>query len=169
MEFNFQITPGAKALYQNGVDFLRAAERCLGMDDNGKVTIVDNGVFRTLAAPAVVNAAFACEMFLKSLINKSGKAYPTGRKGHDLKYLYELLPETVQNFLHKSFDNNCEDTEKRFVNFLETHSNDFVDVRYYVAHEGWQGMSPIMVYTYTYNIGNKTRYLLLNWENVVDG
>lgn len=84
MEFNFQITPGAKALYQNGVDFLRAAERCLGMDDNGKVTIVDNGVFRTLAAPAVVNAAFACEMFLKSLINKSGKAYPTGRKGHDL-------------------------------------------------------------------------------------
>ena len=49
MEFNFQITPGAKALYQNGVDFLRAAERCLGMDDNGKVTIVDNGVFRTLA------------------------------------------------------------------------------------------------------------------------
>ena len=65
MEFNFQITPGAKALYQNGVDFLRAAERCLGMDDNGKVTIVDNGVFRTLAAPAVVNAAFACEMFLK--------------------------------------------------------------------------------------------------------
>ena len=67
------------------------------------------------------------------------------------------------------FDNNCEDTEKKFVNFLETHSNDFVDVRYYVAHEGWQGMSPIMVYTYTYNIGNKTKYLLSNWETVVDG
>ena len=75
MEFNFKVTPNAEALFNNGEEFQKAAARCLGVNEDGAT----EGVFITLPAPAVVNAAFACEMYFKALILKSGKNYPTAR------------------------------------------------------------------------------------------
>lgn len=164
MEFNYKITPSAKALYQNGVDFQKAAERCLNMDETGTIRIIDDKGINLLPAPAEVNSTFACEMFFKSLILKSGQKYPVGKDGHNLKVLYDMLPDSIKKRICQFCVSSDVDSVNQFEVFLSEHSRDFVDVRYYVTQSGWQGMSPIMVYTYTNNIGIITKYLLSNWE-----
>ncbi len=166
MEFNFKVVPSAESLYKNGTEFQAAASRCLGMTENGIIEIVKDGSFTMLAAPAVVNATFSCEMYLKALLLKSGQDYPTDRDGHNLKKLYAILPKGIRRELYRYCVQKNDDAETVFEVFLERHSLDFVNTRYYVTREGWQGMSPIEVYTYAYNLGNITRHLLLNWENV---
>ena len=161
MEFNFKVTPNAEALFNNGGEFQKAAARCLGVNEYGTIEIAEE-----LPAPAVVNAAFACEMYLKALIFKSGKRYPTNRDGHNLKKLYDLLSKPIQRELYQFCVSKEDCAETIFINFLGSHSQDFVDTRYYVTKEGWQGMSPIVVYTYAFNLGNITKYLLSNWENI---
>ena len=161
MEFNFKVTPNAEALFNNGGEFQKAAARCLGVNEYGTIEIAEE-----LPAPAVVNAAFACEMYLKALILKSGKKYPTNRDGHNLKKLYDMLLEPIQNHIYQFCVNKEDCAEIIFTSFLERHSRDFMDARYYVTKEGWQGMSPIAVYTYAFNLGNITKYLLSNWENI---
>lgn len=98
MEFNFKVTPNAEALFNNGGEFQKAAARCLGVNEYGTIEIAEE-----LPAPAVVNAAFACEMYLKALILKSGKKYPTNRDGHNLKnYMiccWSLFKSTYINFV----------------------------------------------------------------------
>ena len=108
-------------------------------------------------------------MYLKALILKSGKNYPTNRDGHNLKKLYDMLLEPIQKHIYQFCVNKEDCAEIIFTSFLESHSRDFMDARYYVAKEGWQGMSPIAVYTYAFNLGNITKYLLSNWETVVNG
>ena len=164
MEFNFKVTPNAEALFNNGREFQTAAARCLGVNEYGTIEIAEE-----LPAPAVVNAAFACEMYLKALILKSGKKYPTNRDGHNLKKLYDMLLEPIQKHIYQFCVNKEDCAEIIFTSFLESHSRDFMDARYYVTKEGWQGMSPIAVYTYAFNLGNITKYLLSNWETVVYG
>ena len=164
MEFNFKVTPNAEALFNNGREFQKAAARCLGVNEYGT-----NEIAEELPAPAVVNAAFACEMYLKALILKSGKKYPTNRDGHILKKLYDMLLEPIQKHIYQFCVNKEDCAEIIFTSFLESHSRDFMDARYYVTKEGWQGMSPIAVYTYAFNLGNITKYLLSNWETVVNG
>ena len=164
MEFNFKVTPNAEALFNNGGEFQKAAARCLGVNEYGTIEIAEE-----LPAPAVVNAAFACEMYLKALILKSGKKYPTNRDGHNLKKLYDMLLEPIQKHIYQFCVNKEDCAEIIFTSFLENHSRDFMDARYYVTKEGWQGMSPIAVYTYAFNLGNITKYLLSNWETVVNG
>ena len=166
MEFNFKVTPNAEALFNNGGEFQKAAARCLGVNEDGAIEIAKDGLFISLSAPAVVNAAFACEMYLKALIFKSGKRYPTNRDGHNLKKLYDLLSKPIQRELYQFCVSKEDCAETIFINFLGSHSQDFVDTRYYVTKEGWQGMSPIAVYTYAFNLGNITKYLLSNWENI---
>ena len=166
MEFNFKVTPNAEALFNNGREFQKAAARCLGVNEDGAIEIAKDGLFISLPAPAVVNAAFACEMYLKALILKSGKRYPTNRDGHNLKKLYDLLSKPIQRELYYFCVSKEDGAETIFINFLGSHSQDFVDTRYYVTKEGWQGMSPIAVYTYAFNLGNITKYLLSNWENL---
>lgn len=166
MEFNFKVTPNAEAFFNNGGEFQKAAARCLGVNEDGAIEIAKDGVIITLAAPAVVNSTFACEMYLKALILKSGKNYPVGRDGHNLKKLYDMLSKPIQKYLYQFCENKEDCAETVFSRFLENHSRDFMDVRYYVEREGWQGMSPIAVYTYAFNLGNITNYLLSNWENL---
>ena len=160
MEFNYEVNPDYNAFYRNGLEFQKAAERCLAMDDDGSIHMFQDNRICILVAPAVVNSSFACEMYLKSLILKSGKTYPTGKNGHNLKYMFDMLPESMRDIIIQSCCSGASNAEDRFDSFLDEHSKDFVDARYYVTKEGWQGMSPILVYTYTHNIGVITKYLL---------
>lgn len=169
MEFNFNVNPNADALCQSGVEFLKATERCLAMDEKGKITIFENGILNVLTAPAVVNATFACEMFLKCLILKSGNTYPKDKDGHNLKKLFELLTPSIRTEVSKLCIRNSNNPEGILLSFFEEHSKDFVDVRYYATKAGWQGMSPIMVYTYAFNLGNATNYILKNWKDEQSG
>lgn len=169
MEFNNKVSPNAEALYRNGLDFQKAAERCLNMEETGTLHIIDEQGMQILPAPAVVNAAFACEMFLKALILRSGQQYPTNRNGHNLKFLFDMLPETIKSKVCHCCIPNDPEAENKFISFLSRHSKDFVDIRYYVTRAGWQGMTPIMLYSYAHNIGNATRLLLSNWEESING
>ncbi len=92
-----------------------------------------------LCPPVMVNAAFACEMFLKGILIAHGIDYKKllkQRKGHGLKALYDLLPkEKYKEFLKipgkDTFDKK-----------LEAHSNDFVNWRYYIENPGEYIMEP---------------------------
>ena len=129
MEFNFKVTPNAEALFNNGEEFQKAAARCLGVNEDGAT----EGVFITLPAPAVVNAAFACEMYFTALILTSGKNYPTNRDGHNLKKLYDMLLEPIQKHIYQFCVNKEDCAEIIFTSFLESHSRDFMEARYYVT------------------------------------
>ncbi len=113
-----------------------------------------------LPAASVVNASFACEMYLKALLQHYTGTYPKdGKSGHNLHKLFCQLPEEVR----KQIDSIIGKTtagESRFEKFARLHAKDFVDARYYVSRNGWQELSPIMVYTYTFNVSQVARYLL---------
>lgn len=72
--------------------FLMAANYCDESDKHAQASSLlfeDEAFF---AIPAVVNAAFACELYLKALIIKSNASIKEIRR-HDLHELYLLLPE----------------------------------------------------------------------------
>lgn len=108
------------------------------MNEDGSIQLV-GGRYGMLCPPVMVNAAFACEMFLKGILIAHGIDYKKllkQRKGHGLKALYDLLPkEKYKEFLKipgkDTFDKK-----------LEAHSNDFVNWRYYIENPGEYIMEP---------------------------
>ena len=128
-----------KAFYIQGNNFAQCAERRMGeMNEDGSIQLV-GGRYGMLCPPVMVNAAFACEMFLKGILIAHGIDYKKllkQRKGHGLKALYDLLPkEKYKEFLKipgkDTFDKK-----------LEAHSNDFVNWRYYIENPGEYIMEP---------------------------
>ena len=57
--------------------------------------------------PAVVNTAFACELYLKALIMRELGQSDKPPYGHDLFSLYKGLPINICNDLAKSFTKRC--------------------------------------------------------------
>lgn len=160
MEFNIRVNHTSEDYYNNGLSFMRAAWRCYGKEINGQYKVIDEGKICQLSAPAVVNAAFACEMFLKSLLVYYEIPY---RKEHNLIKLYDMLPEASKNKISMF----CGDERgvTVFRNTLSKHADDFVDIRYFVEAEGWMGMDPTYMITLAYNLSEITRYLLHNQES----
>lgn len=78
-----------------------------------------------LAFPAVVNLAFACELYLKAFYIKNGLQ----EKGHELEKLFFDLPEHIKKQLSDSFD-----AKKKYpVTLKDTmiiHSKAFIRWRY---------------------------------------
>lgn len=155
MEFNIQTSHSASDYYRNGMTFKDAAWRCFGTVEDGSYKIIDNGKLCQLTAPAVVNAAFACELFFKALLLHYGIA---DIHGHNLLELFQELPIAAQNTISSfcSKPNNIAE----FEHTLEQHSRDFVDIRYYVENNGWTGMSPTYMISLCHNLGEITKYLL---------
>ena len=131
-----------KAFYIQGNNFAQCAERSMGeMNEDGSIQLV-GGRYGMLCPPVMVNAAFACEMFLKGILIAHGIDYKKllkQRKGHGLKALYDLLPkEEYKEFLKipgkDTFDKK-----------LEAHSNDFVNWRYYIENPGKYIMEPFFM------------------------
>lgn len=56
-----------------------------------------------LPIPAMVNSAFATELFLKVMLNEMCIEFDR-RKGHSLSYLFGLLPEKVAKKLEIKVD-----------------------------------------------------------------
>ena len=128
MEMHLKSSNTAKDYFCQGNQFLEAARRCFS-EKNG-FTIIKESKFQQLSAPCVVNAAFSCEMFLKSLLKRMEIQYCTKKGGHNLNSLYRQLPPKVQNILAK-FCGNRKDNAV-FENWIVNHSKDFVDIRYYI-------------------------------------
>jgi CRISPR/Cas system-associated endonuclease Cas3-HD len=83
------------------------------------------------AFPAIVNLAFACELYLKALLCKKG--YKAGFHTHELDQLFCMLPIAVQNHLSTDFSAKCSYSVPLFQT-LKTHSKAFEKWRY--AYEG---------------------------------
>jgi len=109
---------------------LRSANEFLEISINNKTYI-----------PNFVNMAFACELYLKIILQYKNREYC---KGHDLKTLYDEVVKTVdENELliilaeeiskNLSFDfckNNIINAECNLQNMFSEHSNLFVEWRY---------------------------------------
>lgn len=129
----------AMAFYNQGLRFLRCAERCLGdVNEDGSIQIV-GGKYQPLSTPAMVNAAFSCEIFLKAILILHGIDYMkllNHGEGHQLKPLYDLLPlQEYKDFLQIG-------TVEEFEAELVAHSADFENWRYYMEEAGEYHMRP---------------------------
>ena len=79
--------------------------------------------------PALVNSAFACEVFLKTIL----KWYNIKtKKIHNLKDLYEATPENIRTFIKSTVLNNYGGSwlSDWGIEHLEVLSNAFQDFRY---------------------------------------
>ena len=83
--------------------------------------------------PALVNSAFACEVFLKTILKWYDIQPP---KSHKLKDLYEVTPENVRAFIKPTLLNNFgEWTDWLGREHLENFSNAFQDFRYIYEYD----------------------------------
>lgn len=78
--------------------------------------------------PRIVNSAFACEIFLKSLLYYHGIEY--GKK-HDLEVLFHLLPECYQETIERELFKQYGKTKNAFgISYLSNISKAFETWRY---------------------------------------
>ena len=82
------------------------------------------------ATPAIVNSAFACEVFLKALLIFYDVPF---KKEHELKELYEFLPEDTRIWIKLAVMSNYGGiwTDILGRELLESISNAFVNWRYW--------------------------------------
>lgn len=87
---------------------------------------------QSLVVPVIVNASFACELFLKSLL-------PSNTHGHELDELFSKLDQDMQNEIMSwtGLTMKCSNPAynmEQFYQDLKNNSNDFAAWRYF--HEG---------------------------------
>ena len=153
--------------YNHGKKFFKAAERCFGEKNGNSFTTIkgtEKGIeILQLAAPTVVNAAFACELFFKSLLLKNRTDIPKRRKGHNLLELYKLLPNDIQHDIIKVCFNG--DSKSKFEAYLNNHAEDFVNIRYFIENKGFSNMSPMFMYTFSFNLMQITKTIIFRGDS----
>jgi len=108
-----------RAAWFNANLFLKAAERC-GSEGDGH---------NWLAVPEIVNRAFACELFMKSILLIQGVEPPL--RIHNLKELFNLLPHNVQLEIQTDMSSLCEDFDGRLAEISDL----FEECRYAFEYE----------------------------------
>ena len=156
-EFNYYVNGNANGFLKNGNDFLEAAKRSAGMKEDGSISVLGTDGPRMIPSATVVNAVFAMEMYLKALLLKTKGSYPKGKDGHNLLTLYEELPNETKQFIDKIIGYS-KDGHPLFAKFASIHKTDFVNIRYYVENCGWEGMDPLMMIAYAFNLGQATNW-----------
>ena len=155
MEFNIKTNGSAINYYHIGEQFRVAALRCYGENEDGFYKLIKGGRICILPSAAVVNAAFSCEMFLKSLVLHHNIQLP---RKHDLDILYQKLPHDIQDGI-ATF---CGKTNiSGFEAILSKHAKDFVNARYdCVEHNDWYGMTPTFFVSLAFNLSQITKAYL---------
>lgn len=157
MEIHLSSAAKAQDFYKQGKQFLEAAWRCFGQKNtDGRFTIFSGNEFQQLPSPCVVNATFACEMFLKSLLLELDIPYDRSKGGHNLYRLFCKLPADKQEVIARF----CSKDLSKFQALLQQHHNDFVNTRYYIENAGWSEMSPMTMVTLGENLSSIVNYLL---------
>jgi hypothetical protein len=89
-------------------------------------------------SPAVINSAFACEVFMKAMLSHHDALTP---KTHKLRDLYEALPDKVREWVKFVTSMNCRDLWVDSFGFeiLDQVSNAFVEWRYIYEHNWSKG------------------------------
>ena len=110
-----------KKIFDDGNAFWLAAGRCQESREKS------NGEFDFLAVPTIVSLSFSAELFIKSLLQKRGLLHE--REGHDLKKLFQKLPDEIKNDVMEGKD------EDSFMKILEPHALTFQHWRYFYESE----------------------------------
>lgn len=159
MEFNIKTNKNSSDFYRIGEEFRLAACRCYGkVDESGSSNLIKDGKIQILPSAVIVNSAFACEMFLKSLLKHNDTEF---EKIHELDVLFEKLPQDIQEGI-ALFCGKAESSDFKIV--LKRHAKDFVNARYYVEHSEWFGMSPTFLLALAYNMSQITKAYLNDWD-----
>lgn len=87
-----------------------------------------------LEVPYVVNGAFACELALKFLLVENQISFCISAKGHNLEYLFNLLPSSIKQSLKAKLKiaGNIDDTE--LTKNIHLHADSFNQWRYMFAN-----------------------------------
>ena len=112
-------------------DFFEAYRRCRKGENLHK----ENGRLcaSVVNIPAIANASFACELYIKSMI--SDKTF-----GHNLKDLFDLLPKETQNTISNSVnDKFAEHPVYNFEYCLESAADVFINWRYIYENRHTEG------------------------------
>lgn len=73
-----------------------------------------------------VNAAFACELFFKSILIYNSTENKAA-KGHDLNTLFEELPQSIKTKMTNEYQSEL---NKNLKAFLQEYGNSFIEWRY---------------------------------------
>ena len=119
-------------------DFTEAYHRCMcGVNPE----VDEYGCMRChyVGVPAIVNAAFACELYLKYLIGSKIEGV-SPQKRHDLKVLYSKLDKPLQNQIREYVEAQWTQPDGySFDDLLERAKNVFVAWRYIFEEEHTDG------------------------------
>ena len=83
----------AKQMYDIADAFWLAAKRC------DEPRIIEVGWVQRLIVPVIVNYAFACELFIKAMLQKEGSL--SLKSGHSLEQLFKKLSDETQQRIIK--------------------------------------------------------------------
>lgn len=116
-----------REIFDRAVDFLRTAELARGQYDSEQI------VPRKYTIPEIVNGAFSCELFLKSLLVFSKIEI---KKMHELADLWEALPEVIRDDIKQELTSRIEFREENGLEgMIVSVSNAFAKWRYEYEHE----------------------------------
>lgn len=113
-------------------DFVEAYRRCV-QGKNPSIDKYGRTCYSVLNIPAIVNAAFACELYIKSIL-------ATTIKDHDLAILFAQLDNEMQKKIRQHVD-NCfvGHPTYSFDSCLKRAANAFIDWRYIYENEHSDG------------------------------
>lgn len=154
MEFSIKSNGTALDLYNIGEEFRLAACRCFGQKEGDSYTSIKDSKMIILYSATVVNAAFACEMYLKALIKHNGIE---SSHTHRLDVLFKKLPMDIQEQVGGFCSNN---NMASFIDVLERNARAFTDARYYVENNKSYEMSPTFFFVLAWNLSQITRTLI---------
>ena len=133
-------------MFEHGCAFVDCAKYCEIEPNNIEYRM------RSHTVSAIVNSAFACEIFLKALLISHGAPEKIlrgekGRKGHDLSYLWEKFKE-YDNETALSMEQNMKNwfnskNENMFYEMLADISNAFEYWRYIYEKDSCKNQSKL--------------------------
>lgn len=111
--------PKERVAFDAAVNFHVGAKRCAEPHPTGK-----EGQVQTPAAPMICCYAFACELYLKSILDEQ-KA-----RGHDLEKLFRRLSANQQDAIAHEYEELTGRSKPKFRQDVKEFGNAFVDWRY---------------------------------------
>jgi len=114
-------------------DFYEAYKRCFEGKNPRKEG--STTVYSIVAVPAIVNAAFACELYFKCLTGKE-------RRLHNLLGFYSALPEKIRSEIdncYKQYARDESDTAPKAIGYVD---KAFVEWRYLYKKENIHQSNP---------------------------
>ena len=91
-------------------------------------------------SPATINSAFACEVFMKTMLKYQEISVP---QTHKLRELYDLLPSAVKELIYQNVSGGYRDlwTNIWGRDYLDDISNLFVESRYSYEYDWSEGVT----------------------------